>query len=134
MKMSSFSGDEYKPEISPVTFFQEVNRNRTPGSASHGISPMGFVPNSVLVKILYPPPTPPPDPASLRPYRPPKLTAKQLSEIKALKKVGSAFMSISGTLNNRPATIFRDCLSCKPYFFGSFSFMRLMDDSLQTRI
>ena len=84
-----FAEEEYKAEIPPITFFEEVNRNRTPGSAGHGISPIGFVPNSVLVKILYPPPSPPPDPATLRPYRPPQLTAKQLSEIKALKKVGS---------------------------------------------
>ncbi|KAK7114553.1 WD repeat-containing protein 97-like isoform X2 [Littorina saxatilis] len=101
-KLDAEAGDEekYRPETVPVTFFQEILRNRTPGSSSHGMSPIGFVPNSVLVKIMYPPPTPAPDPATLRPYRPPELSAKQLEEIKALKKEPSLARR-SVTFNDR---------------------------------
>nr|KAG5693101.1 hypothetical protein BaRGS_014051 [Batillaria attramentaria] len=76
--------DEYRPETAPRTFLEEMQRKRSPGSSLHGSSPMGFVPNSVLVKILYPPPSPPPPP--VKPYRPPELTSKQLSEIRTLRK------------------------------------------------
>lgn len=42
----------------------------------------GFVPNSVMVKILWPPPAP--DPNEADQWKPPELTAKQLAEIKGI--------------------------------------------------
>ncbi|XP_033754622.1 WD repeat-containing protein 97-like isoform X2 [Pecten maximus] len=44
------------------------------------VSATGFVPNSVMVKILWPPPPPPPPKKEER-WQPPALTARQLAEI-----------------------------------------------------
>lgn len=79
--------DRYRPASSQGTFLEEVGGQRLSARTGHRPITGGFVPNSVLLKLLYPQPSSLPEPSTSKPYRPPELTAKQLSEIRALRKV-----------------------------------------------
>ncbi|GFS24658.1 WD repeat-containing protein KIAA1875-like isoform X3 [Elysia marginata] len=92
-KDSDDDDDEtFRPETAPFGFFSELSRSATdPGQeACYPSGPSGYLPNSVLVKILYPPPPPTPSSREATPYRPPVLTPGQLAEIQSLhaKKFG----------------------------------------------
>ena len=56
---------------------------------AYPINTGGFLPNSVMLKILYPPPKPKEDEREKKPYKPPVLTFAQLAEIDALHTVSN---------------------------------------------
>ncbi|GFN75135.1 WD repeat-containing protein kiaa1875-like isoform x3 [Plakobranchus ocellatus] len=84
--------DTYRPDTAPYGFFSELSHSGTsPGEEPcYPSGPSGYLPNSVLVKILYPPPPPTPASRDATPYQPPVLTPGQLAEIQSLhsKKFG----------------------------------------------
>ncbi|XP_005105308.1 WD repeat-containing protein 97 isoform X2 [Aplysia californica] len=89
--------DKYRPETAPYGFFSELSEkylyedgDASPLHPSYPITPCGFLPNSVLLKIMYPPPQPKAPSREATPYKPPELTAQQLGEIDSLhSKKGS---------------------------------------------
>ncbi|CAL1526294.1 unnamed protein product [Lymnaea stagnalis] len=79
--------EKYRPETPPLGFFAELGQkeNLPPDHACFPASiTSGYLPNSVLIKLLYPPPKPEEEDKEKVPYKPPKLTRKQLSEIQSL--------------------------------------------------
>ena len=91
--LSTPTDDNYRPETAPFGFFSELSRSVTdPGEEPcYPSGPSGYLPNSVLVKILYPPPPPTPASREATPYRPPVLTPGQLAEIQSLHAVSAHF-------------------------------------------
>ncbi|XP_059170361.1 WD repeat-containing protein 97-like isoform X2 [Physella acuta] len=80
---------KYRPESPPLGFFAELGQMRQMSDplSTHACFPThlsGYLPNSVLLKILYPPPQPKEEELVKAPYQPPKLTRKQLAEIQSL--------------------------------------------------
>ncbi len=85
--------DEYVPDLAAPGFFPPAKlakRQPTapdkPLQAPYPIMPDGFVPNSVLVRLLWPPEQ---KEALKRAYKPPKLTQEQLDLLKKHRKVHS---------------------------------------------
>lgn len=82
----------FKPEREPTGFFPPINKASRPATAAEeplmpayqSATTSGFVPNSVLVKILWPPPPPQPE-KSQESWRPPSLSDGQLEEIEKEK-------------------------------------------------
>ncbi|ESO96594.1 hypothetical protein LOTGIDRAFT_239301 [Lottia gigantea] len=78
--------DGYRPETEPTGFFpnklpkKSILKSTTKPSEPQKILPGGFIPNSVLAKILYPPPLSP-ETTKTSEYRPPSLTLDQLQQI-----------------------------------------------------
>ncbi|XP_055955273.1 WD repeat-containing protein 97 [Patella vulgata] len=78
--------DSYKPEAGPTGFFPDnlppksILKPSKPCAMPQRIVPGGFIPNSVLAKILYPTPRTPDSDQSSE-YRPPSLTLDQLQQI-----------------------------------------------------
>lgn len=83
----------FKPEREPTGFFPPINKASRPATAAEeplmpayqSATTSGFVPNSVLVKILWPPPPPQPE-KSQESWRPPSLSDGQLEEIEKEKE------------------------------------------------
>ncbi|KAI8790285.1 WD repeat-containing protein KIAA1875 [Biomphalaria glabrata] len=82
--------EKYRAETPPVGFFPELAQKyqELPSlSTDHACLPSvinGYLPNSVLLKILFPPPKAQEEEKDKKPYQPPKLTRKQLAEIQSL--------------------------------------------------
>lgn len=84
--------DPFRPEREPTGFFPPINKASRPATAAEeplmpayqSATSSGFVPNSVLVKILWPPPPPQPE-KSQESWRPPSLSDGQLEEIEKEK-------------------------------------------------
>ncbi|XP_048765698.2 WD repeat-containing protein 97-like isoform X2 [Ostrea edulis] len=83
--------DHWKPEREPTGFFPPINKASRPVTATEeplmpayqSATSSGFVPNSVLVKILWPPPPKPEK--SQESWRPPSLSQGQIDEIEKEK-------------------------------------------------
>ncbi|BFZ13069.1 hypothetical protein BsWGS_16108 [Bradybaena similaris] len=79
-------------EKAPFGFFMELGQKlleKNPGSLQHcgyPSAPSGFLPNSVIVKLLHPIPEQKEELKDQTPYKPPELTSKQLAEIQSLYK------------------------------------------------
>ncbi|CAG5117443.1 unnamed protein product, partial [Candidula unifasciata] len=79
-------------EKAPFGFFMEMGQKlleENPASLMHfgyPSAPSGFLPNSVLIKLLHPVPLQEEDLKEQAPYKPPELTSKQLAEIQSLYK------------------------------------------------
>ncbi|KAH9488277.1 hypothetical protein Btru_063856 [Bulinus truncatus] len=82
--------EKYRPESPPVGFFPELaqkyQQQKCPPHDQASLPSVisGYLPNSVLLKILFPPQQPLEEEKDKKPYQPPKLTRKQLSEIQSL--------------------------------------------------
>ncbi|KAK3741975.1 hypothetical protein RRG08_024721 [Elysia crispata] len=104
--------DNYRPETAPFGFFSELSRSVTdPGEEPcYPSGPSGYLPNSVLVKILYPPPPPTPASREATPYQPPVLTPGQLAEIQSLhaKKFGRRESELDMSSMSRNVTFAAD--------------------------
>ena len=86
--LSSVSQEKFRPEVRPVCFFEDRVCTQLPEHRSpRCVASLGYLPNSVLLKRLFPTPDFPPGKIYLSQYRPPDLTEKQLSEIRSLRKV-----------------------------------------------
>ena len=82
------AGEElWLPEKEPIGFFQASTEQKTTDKEGESIPVVrgGFIPNSVLLRLLWPnpPPVKPPD----RAYQLPTLTANQLEELDGDDKV-----------------------------------------------
>lgn len=96
--------DHWKPEREPTGFFPPINKASRPVTATEeplmpayqSATSSGFVPNSVLVKILWPPPPKPEK--SQESWRPPSLSQGQIDEIEKEKVLIEIFYELLNKL------------------------------------